>query len=54
MNKIYYYANVLIGVPLLFIVAFSMNMWKLTKQAFRWSVAETKSAYQENRRHYKM
>ena len=53
MNKALYYIN-LLALPVFFIVSFTMNMYKMTKQAFRWSVSETKSAYQGNRRHFKM
>ena len=51
MNKIYYYLNLLVA-PVYFVIVFAMNWWKLTKQAFQWSVAETKSAYQGNRRYF--
>ena len=53
MKKVLYYLNVAI-LPLYFIVALVSNMFKLTKQAISWSVSETKSAYQSNRRYYKM
>jgi hypothetical protein len=51
MNKALYYANLLI-LPVFFALAFVMNLYKLTKQAWRWSVNETKDAYRSNRRHY--
>lgn len=54
MNKISYYANVVFGLPLLFIVCLMSNMYKLTLQAVRWSINETKDAYRSNRRAHKL
>jgi hypothetical protein len=51
MNKALYYINLPL-LPAFFAVSFALNMYKLTKQAFRWSVSETKDTYRSNRRHY--
>ena len=53
MNRLSYYANLLL-MPLFFVVVFVRNMWRLSKQAYRWSIVETKSGYYENRRAHKL
>ena len=53
MNNALYYVNLML-MPVYFIMVFTMNMYKLTKQAWRWSVNDTKSAYHSNRRYFKL
>jgi hypothetical protein len=53
MNTVLYYLN-LTFLPLLFLVILVQNVYKMLKQAIRWSVYETKQAYRSNRRVFKM
>ena len=53
MNKALYYLNLLI-MPVYFVMVFAMNMYTFTKQAWRWSVNDTKRSYHSNRRYFKM
>ena len=46
-----YYVQ-LILIPVFFLVVLAKNSYKLMKQAFSWSVAETRDAYRSNRRFY--
>jgi hypothetical protein len=51
MKTILYTLNLTI-LPLFFLVVLTKNLYTLTKQAIQWSVSQTKSAYQSNRRYY--
>lgn len=53
LNTVFYYLNLTV-VPVFFLVSLVKNMFTLTKQAFRWTVGETKEAYRSNRRYFKM
>lgn len=52
MNAVAYYANI-IATPIFFIVVLVKNMYRLNKQAIRWSVSETSAALASNRRYFK-
>lgn len=51
-NTAMYYLN-LLALPLLFIAFLIANMYKLNKQAVRWTMSETANAYESNRRCFK-
>lgn len=51
MNNFLYYIQLTL-MPLLFIVVFTKNSYKLMKQALRWSISETMEAYRSHRRVY--
>lgn len=53
MNKFLYYINYII-LPVLYLVIFVNNWFKLTKQAFRFTNAEVKSAIVSNKRHFRI
>lgn len=50
-NTILYFANLAL-LPLVCVVFFAVNMFKLTRQAIRWTVSDITSSYHANRRYY--
>lgn len=49
-QSISYYVNVLIGLPLFFLLSLTVNTCKMLRQAWRFTVSETRDAYRSNRR----
>lgn len=45
-----YYANVLIGLPLFFLLSLTANTYRMLRQAVSFTVLETKETYRSNRR----
>lgn len=50
MNKLSYYANVLIGLPMYFLLCLLVNTFRMLAQAWRFAISETKEVYRSNRR----
>lgn len=50
MKRLSYFVNVVIGLTLFFIVALICNTVSMLRQAWRYTVSETKDAYRSNRR----
>ena len=47
-QTISYYANVLIGLPLFFLLSLAANTYRMLRQAWRFTVSETKETYRSN------
>lgn len=50
MNCLSYLANVLIGLPLFFLLSLTVNTCRMLQQAWRFTVSETRDVYRSNRR----
>lgn len=47
-----YYSNVLIGLPIYFVLCLLINVGKMLARAWKFTVYETKDTYRSNRRHH--
>lgn len=50
MKNISYWSNVLIGLPLFFILSLAANTTRMVRQAFRFAIFETRVVYYNNRK----
>lgn len=53
MNKFLYYANLIFVAPFLFMVILMINLYKMNKQAIRFTMSQFRDDYKAARRYYK-